>query len=84
MTPEQIKAFERDTAVVRKVFNDWMALPPIEKAIRKAGGLRALARALGITHQAIMQWDKMPAHRILQIEAATGVPRELLRPDFYR
>jgi DNA-binding transcriptional regulator YdaS (Cro superfamily) len=57
---------------------------PIELAIAKAGGLRALARALGIKYQAIQSWKKIPAERVIEIEHAIGVPRELLRPDLYR
>ena len=55
----------------------------LNKAIEKAGGLRALARILNIRHQSIMQWDKIPARHIVPIERATGVPREELRPDLY-
>lgn len=58
----------------------------LEAAIEAAGGLRALARLLGISHQAILRWqrDKVPADRILDIERVTGVDRERLRPDLYR
>ena len=52
-------------------------------AIKTAGGLRALARLLGITHQAVAQWDKIPAERILEIERVTGVPRGVLRPELF-
>jgi DNA-binding transcriptional regulator YdaS (Cro superfamily) len=55
-----------------------------ELAIEAAGGLRALARLLGITHNAMMHWDKIPAERIVEIEKVTGIARERLRPDLYR
>jgi DNA-binding transcriptional regulator YdaS (Cro superfamily) len=67
--------------------NDMLREDGLEAAIEAAGGLRALARLLGITHQAILQWqerDKVPADRILDIERVTGVGRERLRPDLYR
>jgi DNA-binding transcriptional regulator YdaS (Cro superfamily) len=51
-------------------------------AIEKMGSARA-ARALGLSQQALWQWHRVPSHRILQVEAVTGVPRELLRPDLY-
>jgi hypothetical protein len=41
---------------------------PLDLAIKKAGGLRALARSLGITHRAIRQWDYVPAKYIIEIE----------------
>jgi DNA-binding transcriptional regulator YdaS (Cro superfamily) len=56
----------------------------IQKAIRAAGGVNALARLLGIEPSAVVRWRDIPAHRIIQIEQATGVPREELRPDLYR
>jgi DNA-binding transcriptional regulator YdaS (Cro superfamily) len=56
----------------------------LKAAIKAAGGLRSLARLLGITHQAILQWEKVPAERILKIESITGVLRERLRGDLYR
>jgi DNA-binding transcriptional regulator YdaS (Cro superfamily) len=52
-------------------------------AIKRAGGHRALGRALGISHQAISRWKKVPSSRVLEIERLSGVPRELLRPDLY-
>jgi DNA-binding transcriptional regulator YdaS (Cro superfamily) len=56
----------------------------LKAAIKAAGGLRSLARLLGITHQAILQWNRVPAERLLEIEEKTGVARERLRPDLYR
>jgi DNA-binding transcriptional regulator YdaS (Cro superfamily) len=60
----------------------------LELAKEAAGGNVALScelAALGvtITPQAISQWDKVPAERVVEIEAATGVPRHLLRPDLH-
>jgi DNA-binding transcriptional regulator YdaS (Cro superfamily) len=58
--------------------------PGLVAAIEAAGGLRALARALGMAYQPIQEWRRVPAHRIIKIEAVTGIPREKLRPDLYR
>ena len=55
----------------------------LEKAVEIKGSIAALARALGITRAAICQWDRIPAERVIAIEAATGVPRHDLRPDLY-
>ncbi len=55
----------------------------LRRAIQSVGGIYALARALGLTHQAIYQWEKCPVLRVLEIERLTGVPREELRPDVY-
>jgi DNA-binding transcriptional regulator YdaS (Cro superfamily) len=57
----------------------------LKAAIEIAGGLRALARQLDVSHQAIRRWTKkIPADRIIAIEAATGVSRSALRPDLYQ
>jgi DNA-binding transcriptional regulator YdaS (Cro superfamily) len=55
----------------------------LRKAITAAGGISALARRLGISRVAILQWKKIPAERVLDIERVTGVPREQLRPELY-
>ena len=57
----------------------------VKLAIEKAGGMRPLARAIGIAHQAIAMWTYIPIKRLLDVERVTGIPREILRPDiFYR
>jgi DNA-binding transcriptional regulator YdaS (Cro superfamily) len=53
-------------------------------AVKKAGSIRALAFELGISAPALLVWKRVPAHRILQLEAVTGIRREKLRPDLYR
>ena len=67
------------------------AIPPeniadegLRLAVAKAGSFTALAQTLGMTASAIMEWQQVPSHRILQVEAVTGIPREKLRPDLYR
>lgn len=54
-----------------------------ERAKQVAGGTTALACELGISKQAVSMWKKIPAERVIAIEAATGIPREELRPDLY-
>lgn len=51
--------------------------------IDKAGGATKLGRALGISHQAILKWPKVPATRVLEVERLTGVSRHALRPDVF-
>src|SRR5262249_497229 len=58
--------------------------PALCAAIKAAGGLRALASLIGVTHAAIRQWDCVPTKRVVDVERATGIAREQLRPDLYR
>jgi DNA-binding transcriptional regulator YdaS (Cro superfamily) len=53
------------------------------RAIEAVGGLAGLADPLGITPQAVSQWDEVPPLRVLAVERVSGVPRYELRPDLY-
>ena len=55
----------------------------LKLAIERAGSIRKLARMLDISMQAVVKWKTVPAHQIIPVERATGVPREQLRPDLY-
>jgi TorA maturation chaperone TorD len=55
----------------------------LDRAIEAAGGVRALARALGISQPAISSWKRVPSDRLVAVEAATGIPRAELRPDLF-
>ena len=55
----------------------------LDLAKMKAGGSVGIARLIGITSQAVSQWQRVPALRVLDVEKGTGVPRHILRPDLY-
>jgi hypothetical protein len=45
------------------------------------GSISKAARALGINQSAVSQWKNVPAEYLSAVEAATGIPRYVLRPD---
>ncbi len=47
------------------------------------GGAGALAAILGISRQAVWQWQKIPLKYVRQIAKKTKISRTLLRPDIY-
>lgn len=55
----------------------------LEQAIKAAGGVASLARAIGIAQPSVSAWSRIPAERVLAVEAITQVPRSVLRPDLY-
>jgi DNA-binding transcriptional regulator YdaS (Cro superfamily) len=55
----------------------------LEAAAKAAGNRARLASRLGLTKAAVHRWRQVPALRVLAVEAATGIRRELLRPDIY-
>jgi TorA maturation chaperone TorD len=55
----------------------------LSEAIRAAGGISELARRVGISQPSVSNWNRIPAERVLDVEAATGVERVVLRPDLY-
>jgi len=58
--------------------------PGLADAIRAAGGVSELARKIGISQPSVSNWSRVPAERVLAVEAITGVSRAYLRPDLYR
>ena len=57
--------------------------PGLEEAVRAVGGVSELARQIGISQPSVSNWNRVPAERVLIVEAATGVDRKILRPDLY-
>jgi TorA maturation chaperone TorD len=55
----------------------------LEQAIKAAGGVASLARAIGIAQPSVSAWSRIPAERVLAVEAKTRVHRYILRPDLY-
>jgi TorA maturation chaperone TorD len=55
----------------------------LDEAVRVAGGVSELARQIGISQPSVSNWNRVPAERVLVVEAITGVDRKILRPDLY-
>ena len=55
----------------------------LKAAIDKAGSICQLARLLGLSQPTVSVWKRVPPHRVIQIEALTGVSRRVLRPDLF-
>ena len=55
----------------------------LKRAIEAAGGVTALANALGIKPPSVSDWKRVPANRVLEVERLTGVSRHSLRPDVF-
>jgi TorA maturation chaperone TorD len=60
-----------------------MREPGLSEAIRAAGGVAELARQIGISQPSVSNWVRVPAERVVAVEAVTGVDRATLRPDLY-
>lgn len=55
----------------------------LKRAVENVGGQAKFARLIGVTAQAVSQWDEVPPLRVLAVERVSGVPRHELRPDLY-
>lgn len=55
----------------------------LDEAILAVGGVTELARRIGIAQPSVSNWERVPADRVIAVEAATGVSRVRLRPDLY-
>lgn len=51
--------------------------------VRASQNLKKIADKLGITYQAVHQWDQIPDHRLVDVSRATGMTLQELRPDFF-
>lgn len=60
-----------------------MPKTPLQRAIERKGTAKKLAEEIGVSPQALSQWKRVPPLRVLDVERATGIPREDLRPDLY-
>lgn len=67
--------------------NDLSPFEALELAVERAGGQAATARICEVSQPAVWKWlqssKRLPAEHVFRVEAATGVPRYLLRPDLY-
>lgn len=66
------------------------AITPYEAlllAVDAATSQSELARLCGVSQSAVWKWaqssKRLPAEHVLTVEAATGIPRHVLRPDIY-
>lgn len=64
---------------------------PLQTWKRDHGGNTGLALKLNernpkrsLSPQAISQWQRVPADRVIDVEAVTGISRHALRPDLSR
>ena len=56
---------------------------PLQRAIANVGSASELARRIGVTPAAVLQWDTVPILRVPDVERVSGVSRYELRPDFF-
>lgn len=59
----------------------------LQLAVQKAGSQSALARICDVSQTSVWKWLKsgkgLPGKYALKVEAATGVPRHWLAPEYY-
>jgi DNA-binding transcriptional regulator YdaS (Cro superfamily) len=55
----------------------------VDEAVRKEGSRAKVAKRLGISRQAMEQWERVPPRHVLALEAMSGVSRYVIRPDIY-
>ena len=55
----------------------------IDEIKRRAGSGYRLAAELGLSHQAIYNWRRVPVHHVRRVAELTGLSREQIRPDIF-
>ncbi|WP_087635483.1 transcriptional regulator [Acetobacter ascendens] len=59
----------------------------VERAIKAAGGASELSKKCGLHRTSVLFWRRLghiPHRHVATAEAATGIPREELRPDLFK
>lgn len=53
--------------------------------MKRVGGAAKVAHAAGLrSHATVLGWKRIPDKHIIALEAATGIPREELRPELFK
>jgi len=52
-------------------------------AVSHLGSAAELAKRLGISRQALNQWETIPVRHCRALEALTGIPKHEMRPDIF-
>lgn len=52
-------------------------------AVEAVGTRYRLAKLLNLTPSTVLEWKKVPLHRVHEVEKITKIPRAVLRPDFF-
>ena len=55
----------------------------IIRICKNAGGVAQVANRLGVSRQAIYQWEEIPIKRLVEFSNITRVKRSELRPDIF-
>ena len=55
----------------------------IIRICKNAGGVEQVASRLGVSRQAIYQWEEIPIKRLVEFSNITRVKRSELRPDIF-
>ena len=55
----------------------------IIRIFKNAGGVEQVANRLGVSRQAIYQWEEIPIKRLVEFSNITRVKRSELRPDIF-
>jgi hypothetical protein len=77
VVPHKPKRGEKTT--VRDVQRDAV----MKMIFAKPGFAADVARHLGMTHQNVSQWNRVPAHHVIEIAGMLGMTPEQIRPDVF-
>lgn len=60
------------------------ALSPVSMWLQERGlTVSGIARHLKVNKASISKWKRIPAVHVIEVERATGIPRQEIRPDIY-
>jgi len=56
----------------------------MQMVFSKPGFAMVLAKKLGLSHQAVSAWTKVPPHHVIELAPILGMSPEAIRPDIFK
>ena len=75
---------KRGERIHRSPNRDYQRDKIMRKVFAEPGFAMVIAKRLGVSHQNVSQWNKVPAHHVIDIAPILDMTPEQIRPDVFK